>query len=77
MKNYYRILEWSGSFFCLLASLLIASNTGSEILAYIIFTISNLLMLKFCYALKLYGLLTLNIAFLFINGFGLIRWMLY
>lgn len=69
------LYEWAGSLLAIIGAILIALNIHLEILAFVIYIISNILLIKFSTKKKHYGILIMSLTFVIINMIGIIRWL--
>lgn len=69
------LYEWFGSILAIIGAILIALNIHLEILAFVIYIVSNILLIKFSTKKKHYGILIMSLTFVIINMIGIIRWL--
>jgi hypothetical protein len=73
-NKYITIFEWFGSFLGIVYAILIASNTGNEILAFILLFVSAGLFAAWAIIDKRWAFLVLQIFYVGSAIMGLIRW---
>lgn len=69
------ILEWFGVLSAIAYSMLVASNTGQEVLGFSLLFISALSIGVWAYLCKPYGILLLKFFYASAGVFGVIRWL--
>jgi len=73
--NYMSVVRWFATSIGIVAALLIAANISSSRYAFLIFMVSSILWAGVAYRIKDYALLSLQVFLVFIDGYGVIRWM--
>lgn len=69
-------LEWGGAILSILGAALLALNIAISPWAYILYTISSILLLAWALHQRAYGIVTQNLIFTIINIVGIYRWLL-
>jgi len=70
-----KILEWFGVFTAIAYSLLVASNTGYEVLGFSLLFISAISIGLWAFFFKHYGILLLQFFYAAAGVIGIIRWL--
>ena len=70
-----KMLEWLGVITAMLYSLLIASNTGNEVLGFTLLLISAFAIGLWAYLCRHYGILLLQFFYATAGIIGVIRWL--
>jgi hypothetical protein len=72
---YKRALEWFGVFTAIVYSLLVASNTGYEVLAFALLFISAVAIGLWALLCQHYGILLLQFFYASAGIIGVLRWL--
>ena len=70
-----RILEWFGVLTAITYSMLVASNTGKEVIGFLLLIISAIAIGVWSYLCKHYGMLLLQVFYASAGIMGVIRWI--
>lgn len=70
-KPHHHVIEWLATVGSITGALLISLQ---YFYGYYIWIVANILWIIFAFKYKHYGLLTLAISYLIINGIGLVKW---
>ena len=68
-------LEWFGVLTAMVYSMLVASNTGNEVLGFSLLFISAIAIGVWAFSLKHYGILSLQFFYATAGVMGVIRWI--
>lgn len=76
MINKTNIAQWIGSVSGVSGSILISLNIGATwvLLGFSLFLVSNFTLAFWGYKVKAYGVLWMNVAYIFIDSLGVYRW---
>lgn len=74
MMDRKRVLEWFGVLTAIAYSLLVASNTGYEVIGFSLLFISALSIAAWAYLCKHYGMLLLQFFYATAGIIGVVRW---
>lgn len=67
-------VEWAGSLLAIVGAILIALNMHLEIFAFLVYLVSNTLLIIFAVRKKHHGILIMTLCFVIINIIGIVRW---
>jgi nicotinamide riboside transporter PnuC len=70
-----KILEWFGVLTAIAYSMLVASNTGNEVLGFALLFISAIAIAVWAFLCKHYGMLLLQFFYAAAGIFGVLRWL--
>ena len=70
-----KILEWFGALMAIAYSLLVASNTGNEVLGFALLFISAIAIGLWAFLCKHYGILLLQFFYTTAAIIGVLRWL--
>ncbi len=73
--NLHKSLEWFGVLTAIAYSMLVASNTGNEVLGFTLLFISALAIGVWAYLCRHYGILLLQFFYATAGIIGVIRWL--
>ena len=74
MRDFNKILEWGGSLTSIAYALLIASNTGYEVLSFIFFLIAALLLFTLAVRKRMWGWTTMQAFYIVTGAYGIFAW---
>lgn len=67
-------LEWGGAVLSIAYSLLIASNTGYEVLSFVFFLAAALLLFTLAIRKRMWGWATMQAFYITTGAYGIIAW---
>ena len=70
-----KFLEWFGVFMAIAYSMLVASNTGNEVLGFALLCISAIAIGLWAFLCKHYGILLLQFFYATAGIVGVLRWL--
>ena len=70
-----KVLEWFGVFTAIAYSMLVASNTGNEVLGFTLLFISAVAIGIWAFLCKHYGILLLQFFYATAGIIGVVRWL--
>ena len=70
-----KVLEWFGVFTAIAYSMLVASNTGNEVLGFALLFISAVAIGIWAFLCKHYGILLLQFFYATAGIIGVVRWL--
>ncbi|MGC6485707.1 MAG: hypothetical protein ACON4P_08575 [Candidatus Puniceispirillales bacterium] len=73
-KDLNKVLEWGGAILSIAYSLLIASNTGYEVLSFTIFLFSALLLFTLAVRKQMWGWTTMQAFYIVTGAYGIFAW---
>lgn len=74
MMNTNKILEWGGAILSIAYSLLIASNSGYEVLSFILFLLAALLLFTLAVRKRMWGWTTMQTFYIVTGAYGIYAW---
>lgn len=69
-----KILEWGGAVLSIAYSLLIASNTGYEVLSFVFFLLAALLLFTLAVRKQMWGWTTMQALYIATGAYGIFAW---
>ena len=73
-KDLNKMLEWGGAILSIVYSLLIASNTGYEVLSFIFFLLASLLLFTLAVRKRMWGWTTMQAFYIATGAYGIFAW---
>lgn len=73
-ENMNKVLEWGGAFLSIAYSLLIASNTGYEVLSFVFFLMAALLLFTLAVRKQMWGWTTMQVFYIATGAYGIVAW---
>ncbi len=73
-KHANKILEWGGAILSIAYSLLIASNTGLEVLSFVFFLLAALLLFTLAVRKQMWGWTTMQAFYIATGAYGIFAW---
>lgn len=73
--NLNKGLEYIGSILVVAATLIVTSNIGYMVLAFIIYSLANAAWVWLGVRLNMHGLIAMNLFLMLVNFWGIGRWM--
>ncbi len=67
-------LEWGGALLSIAYSLLIASNTGYEVLSFVFFLLAALLLFTLAVRKRMWGWTTMQVFYIATGAYGIFAW---
>ena len=74
MMNTNKILEWGGAILSIAYSLLIASNSGYEVLSFAFFLLAALLLFTLAVRKRMWGWKTMQTFYIVTGAYGIYAW---
>lgn len=74
MNETNKILEWGGAVLSIAYSLLIASNTGYEVLSFVFFLLAALLLFTLAVRKQMWGWTTMQAFYIATGAYGIFAW---
>ena len=74
LKDFNKVLEWGGAILSIAYSLLIASNTGFEVLSFIFFLAAALLLFTLAMRKRMWGWTTMQAFYIATGAYGIFAW---
>jgi hypothetical protein len=68
------LLEYSGVFLALLGAVLVSRHDGYSKWGFVVFLASCLLLTVWSFMMQKWGLLLMNVTYIFINTYGVYKW---
>ena len=76
VKDFNKTLEWGGAILSIAYSLLIASNTGYEVLSFVFILASALLLFTLAVRKRMWGWTTMQAFYIATGAYGVYAWSL-
>ena len=74
MTNMNKTLEWGGAILSIAYSLLIASNSGYEVLSFVFFLLAALLLFTLAIRKGMWGWTTMQAFYIVTGAYGIYAW---
>lgn len=74
MTSVNKILEWGGAILSIAYSLLIASNSGYEVLSFVFFLLAALLLFTLAVRKRMWGWTTMQTFYIATGAYGVYAW---
>ena len=74
VKDVNKILEWGGAILSIAYSLLIASNTGFEVMSFVFFLLAALLLFTLAVRKRMWGWTTMQSFYVVTGAWGIYAW---
>ena len=74
VRDFNKTLEWGGAILSIAYSLLIASNTGYEVLSFVFFLVAALLLFTLAVRKRMRGWTTMQAFYIATGAYGIYAW---
>lgn len=74
MTSINKALEWGGAILSIAYSLLIASNSGYEVLSFVFFLLAALLLFTLAVRKRMWGWTTMQTFYIATGAYGIYAW---
>ena len=74
VRDFNKTLEWGGAILSIAYSLLIASNTGYEVLSFVFFLVAALLLFTLAVRERMWGWTTMQAFYIATGAYGIYAW---